>query len=483
MTERSKSTPKVFISYSWTNPEHEARVLEWAQRLRGDGVDVIFDKWDFKEGHDKFAFMEQMVTDPTVSNVVVFSDARYAQKADSRAGGVGTESQIISKEVYEKVKQEKFIPVVCEFDGDKPCLPTFLSSRKYLDFSSPEKINENYEMLLRAIFGQPLHKKPALGKPPAYIFDESKTVFPPRVTLTAFQNAVMNDRNSYKGLASHFLEEFFLKLDDLRIQPDGKNPIDELVVSSISELSPFKDVFVDFAAFVCRMKDEPEMYELITDFFERSLGLLHRPPGNIDPFYEEQFDNFRFLLYELFLYLVGLLVKYKRFDRVSILWERKYLKTDAGGGKELVRFGTFCAHCSSFLRRNERLRLGRLSLEADFVKNRASSKEVSFEQLRQADALCFLRDLLDSNASDRMRWMPHTLVYSGFYGPFELFLRGESHADFKRIASLLGVASKQELIDRFNERGTANRIDQWTFFFHAGVSLRTLYNLEKLDTI
>ncbi len=46
--------PKVFISYSWTSEEHKDWVLRMAERLVGDGVDVVLDRWDFKEGHDKF---------------------------------------------------------------------------------------------------------------------------------------------------------------------------------------------------------------------------------------------------------------------------------------------------------------------------------------------------------------------------------------------------------------------------------------------
>src|ERR1035441_4474886 len=47
----------------------------------------------------------------------------YAEKADGKKAGVGTESQIISREVYEKVEQSKFIPIACEFsDQGEPCL-------------------------------------------------------------------------------------------------------------------------------------------------------------------------------------------------------------------------------------------------------------------------------------------------------------------------------------------------------------------------
>jgi hypothetical protein len=37
--------------------------------------------------------MEKMVTDPEISKVLIVSDKMYAEKADGRAGGVGTETQ------------------------------------------------------------------------------------------------------------------------------------------------------------------------------------------------------------------------------------------------------------------------------------------------------------------------------------------------------------------------------------------------------
>jgi hypothetical protein len=85
--------PKLFISYSWSTPEHEQWVLDLATALRESGVDVILDKWDLKEGHDSVSFMEKMVTDPEISKVLIVSDKMYAEKADGRAGGVGTETQ------------------------------------------------------------------------------------------------------------------------------------------------------------------------------------------------------------------------------------------------------------------------------------------------------------------------------------------------------------------------------------------------------
>lgn len=66
-----EDNPKLFISYSWSSPDHEQWVLDLATELREDGVDVILDKWDLKEGHDAHAFMEKMVTDPGIKKVAL----------------------------------------------------------------------------------------------------------------------------------------------------------------------------------------------------------------------------------------------------------------------------------------------------------------------------------------------------------------------------------------------------------------------------
>ena len=41
-----------------------------------------------------------MVSDTEIQKVLIISDKKYADKANGRDGGVGTETQIISAEVY-----------------------------------------------------------------------------------------------------------------------------------------------------------------------------------------------------------------------------------------------------------------------------------------------------------------------------------------------------------------------------------------------
>src|SRR5690606_35840274 len=129
-------TKKVFISYSWGLSEHQEKVKELGTRLMSDGIDVELDLWSLKDGHDVNFFMESIVNDDSINKVLIISDKNYSDKANSRKGGVGTEAQILTPELYGNAKQEKFIPILFERDEEnKPYLPTFLKTRKYIDLS------------------------------------------------------------------------------------------------------------------------------------------------------------------------------------------------------------------------------------------------------------------------------------------------------------------------------------------------------------
>ena len=74
---------KLFISYSWTNQDHETWVLNLANDLVENGVHVIIDKWDLKEGQDSYSFMEKMVSDTEIQKVLIISEDRKSTRQNS----------------------------------------------------------------------------------------------------------------------------------------------------------------------------------------------------------------------------------------------------------------------------------------------------------------------------------------------------------------------------------------------------------------
>lgn len=146
-TEVVKS--RVFISYSWDNDIHKA----WVERLATDlnkYVYVILDQWDLRAGNDMAHFMEQSVSQS--DKVLCILTPNYKQKCDSRKGGSGYESSLISAEIVRVNPPSKFIPILRSGDFVNSC-PLSLSPRLGLDFSSndPEIYKKMLEKLLREI--------------------------------------------------------------------------------------------------------------------------------------------------------------------------------------------------------------------------------------------------------------------------------------------------------------------------------------------
>ncbi len=223
------SIPKVFISYSWSSPKHEKSIIEIATKLMSDGVEVILDKWDLREGQDLNVFMEQMVTDDTIIRVLIFIDRRYAEKADGREGGVGTESQIISGKLYKKVDETKFIPIVMELDKNgEPYLPTFLKTRKYIDLSKDSKFYAEYDQLLRNIYNKPLYPKPSLGTPPKYISSEELQSISTLHQFQAAKDAITSGSKFSLVPITEFYEKMTHNLKHFALDPESSS--DDLTI-------------------------------------------------------------------------------------------------------------------------------------------------------------------------------------------------------------------------------------------------------------
>jgi hypothetical protein len=374
--------PKIFISYSWTSNDHQQWVLDLATALRDNGVDTILDKWDLKEGNDAIAFMEKMVTDETVDKVIMVLDRRYAEKADDRKGGVGTETQIITPHIYANADQNKFVGIASEVDADgKPYKPAYYASRIHIDLSNEEIYAENFEHLLRWIYGKPAFPKPALGKPPEFLKEE--VVLLP--TRSHAQRAVSLSRSASPA-AHGALIEYFDNLSDnfemLRIEDAGGPEFDEEVIKSISGFLPYRDEFVGVLNAVAKSALPSEEYVVaLKRFFERLIPFMYRPP-DLMSYSDHWFDNYRFIIHELFLYGVAILIKNEKFSEVDdFLSGGFYVASfpETGSREPLQDFTIFRQHLASLRHRNQRLSLRRLSVHADLLKDRAPQKGILFD--------------------------------------------------------------------------------------------------------
>jgi hypothetical protein len=439
----SATQPKVFISYSWSNSQHEQWVLDLAERLSGDGVIVVLDKWDLKEGQDKHVFMEQMVNDTNIKKVLVVCDATYQTKADNRSGGVGTETQLISKEVYESTGQEKFIPIIREYDAsNKPCIPHYMASRIYIDLSSDKKFEENYQKLLRNLYNKPILKRPTLGTPPAYITEEEQFTLKTTHKVVEIKNALLNDRRSANGLISDYLETFIILLEDFRLSGGSNTDFDDRVIETIERMLPLRDDFIDLILIVFKYQDSIDL-EKFHSFFEKLIPFSY-PPENVQSYTDIDYDNYKFFVYELILNFVAILLKLTRYKEVAYFLNSQYFYHRPNSSELLYSgieiFNNYTRSLDEI--RNKRLNLRRVSVTADIIKEHSIRKDINFEEIKQADLVLYYISELHG---DRFAWFPRTSVYNSRGGAVEIFDKLISLQHFEKIKCFFDVQNIAQL--------------------------------------
>ncbi len=447
MSNTVPSPPRTFISYSWSTPEHEARVLDLATDLRESGVDVILDKWDLKEGEEATAFMEQMVVDPNVAKVIIISDRIYSEKSDQREGGAGTEAQIISAKVYQGENQGKFAALVFEKDENgKAYLPSYYTSRIFIDFTDPSRATDSFEQLIRWIYDKPLHKKPAIGKAPNYLNQgESTIVLATSAAHRRAMDALQNSRPHAFSATSDFLEILTNQLPAFRIDSET-DPLSDDIIENYNSFLPYRNEVIELVRTAMRLNTDQRYPDALHSFLERFLEHFHATPEK-GRYREFDFDNYRFFAHELFLYICTAAIQYGRADIFQTIVSRPYYDALRGenGGMAVSDYSVFRHFDRLLEHRNKEMEARRISLHADQLKERAASSGFRFDQIMQTDFILFLRSALQ-NKQQYASWYPTTLNLLGFrHQAFELFARAQSASEFAKLLSVLGLEDRTPL--------------------------------------
>lgn len=477
---------KVFISYSWSSPKHEEWVINLAERLMSDGIEVIIDKWDLKEGHDIFDFMESMVKSPEINKVLVILDKTYSEKADSRSGGVGTETQIISPNVYKNASQEKFLPIVTERDDEgNAFIPTYLDGRKYIDLSSNEHFEENYEKLLRNIYQRPSFQKPKVGTAPKYLFEETPKSFKTSQILRTFDYQIDKHPKRINSIIRDFLEAFYKNLKDFKIEFVGRDymGIGKQICDNIHEYTELRNDFLDFVDKLTKLEIEFD-FDIIINFLEK-LPLLENPDESMSSWSQFEFDNFRIINHEMLIYLVAIGLKNENYKFVeNVLYSTYFFKDSHNNyNSEPKTFDELYRHIDSIDKYyKETYSQNFFSPMADLIIKRIP-ENMGKSDFVQADLLCYYV----ANMNDK-RWFPQTYVYDS-RSKKELFYKMVSKKHFDKVKGLFDVKEIDELKSKLSEikekdsqNDSYNNRVGYSSSFDRVLPLYDIIEIEKLGT-
>lgn len=313
MAQNNKN-PTVFISYSWSSKEYEKKVYELACKLKSDGIVVLLDKWMMRPGTDNINFMEKCVKDNAVDYVLILLDKTYTEKANNRVGGVGIETQIISKEVYEDVEQTKFIPVVFDRDEDGTIfIPIYLKNRFHIDLTKDDP-EAAYIDLVKIIYGKEICIEPELGPIPNWIDDEKK-----ENTTLKFKINLINDEAITLPLLLNCIKES--ELGEILDDKDDKKVAENYVALYNNSLE-YRNMLLDIFS---NSSKNGSFVDNILEFYDE-LKIWNNNNSGIKK------EIWSLYIHETFIYLIACLFSKRLYKDIYTLITKTYF---------INRFGEF----------------------------------------------------------------------------------------------------------------------------------------------
>jgi hypothetical protein len=443
--------PKIFISYAWTNEDYISEILYIAEKLMADGIETVIDQWELTAGQDKFKFMERMVNEPSITHVLLMLNKEYQEKANERKGGVGTEAQIISQDIYEKIEQTKFIPVIMERDEQGiEYAPAFLKNRIYIDFSKEELFQNEYEKLIRIIYKRPQFKKPAIGNPPEYLFDERRN----DNDLSEAENElkIELERNGKLVVIKirQYHEIFNKKLDACRLrnlnEPDSV--FGKKLYEAFLNMQIYRDSFLRVLKYFILFGKQ--------DDYESFYNYYH----NIDDFYmpkrdthtswnSSEYDNFSLFFYELIISHIALLMHYNSIDFIKISLNYTFIndvKYDYSFEPLEKRLSTIYEKFGKFnlIGWYYNYITGKKFHNplAEMLKSRVYT-ELNFSELIEADLLLHYFRL---GASENEQYYPLFAEYVS-QGKYEFYSRLIYKDNFNKFIDIFNITNKKNFLD------------------------------------
>lgn len=459
MKKKKIEKPKVFISYAWSSKEYDEKVISFASRLMGDGIEVLLDKWNIDPGADTVNFMEKCVKDESVNYVLMLLDKKYVDKADGRKGGVGIETQIISNEVYNDVEQNKFIPIIFERDSDgKVYVPVYLKTRFYYDLTK-ENAEEEYVNLVKNIYGEEVYKKPELGTKPLWVESETK--------VSPLKFKIINSNNQ-----KELLDDLLTEIKTYEI--DNNINVNEDIINNFQNVTKLRDCLVDIF-----LKYNSNRYFLddIFDFYEdlKTWNQSNRSLKN------EIWDSF---VHETFIYLIAVLFKSRKYKMINTIITKSYFER-----RECVSCCKyFCSYDYSIIEKakSEIDNKNYFSPVAQLWIENLYEPHISKNDFVFADLLVYNLTIMLLNES--WYWFPVTYVYSGglYYGSClaDFSVKMKSQYELKKYAPLFGTNSEEDIKKMFEKMNefTKNRQDRYRYS-NSFDCAEVILDFTKLDEI
>jgi hypothetical protein len=360
-----------------------------------------------------------------------------------------------------------------------------MANRIYIDLSSADIFENSYERLVRTIFEKPERKRPSLGTPPSYITDDEPIRLRTTHKVNEIRNALIQNKHISYALIHDYYDLFVSSLADYSDASEDNIEIDEKVLASIEKMLPLRNDFIDFIFTIFKYQENVDL-DSLKAFFEKLYSFQISTKFNVQTS-EYSSDYYKFISYELMLYLITILLKLQKYREVAFFINADYFhKSSPVHELKWSKIYIFNPHITSLNDyRNVRLSQMRVSVTADLIKSRATNNDVLFEEIIDTELILYYISTLHNY---HWAWFPRTACYRDMWGSGSIafFQKQVSLYFFEKAKVIYDVNSIEELktkIKHYSQNVDSKNKNGYNDRNYTLLPIERIINIEKIGTI
>lgn len=252
-------------------------------------------------------------------------------------------------------------------------------------------------------------------------------------------------------------------------------------MTSIDEFIPYRDQYFEAITNAMKFGSPMENLSKIHRFFEKIIKYTY-PDYSKGGWSEWDFDNLRFISYELYLGVIAIAIRHEEFAFAANFVSEKFYVGDIQdlSSMSMMDYTVFIHSLPSFEAANRRTEQRRITKVGDVLHERAKHTYFEFRHLGVADLILHIRSRVATEGFHQ--WYAVTPIYMGrSQSAIETFARCRSLRYFERMKPLLGVSSAQEFRERVAEID-ANRQNTIPMGFRGDISIASLTGADRIAT-
>lgn len=236
-------------------------------------------------------------------------------------------------------------------------------------------------------------------------------------SIPDLQQAVRNAEQPSGVIFTEYLDVLLSDLEKTKPDFSQHEEYDDAIVAQIENGIHITYRFIE-ATLLASKYGNSEGIQSLYDFFGKAIRTYDTPDGFSGGFRRTDFDGFKFLVYEMFVSLISLLLRYSHWDMLGkilnedLFVEKKYYDSN------YVSFEHISEYTESLdTIRNKRLGLKRISVMGDMIKERFTNSQLSqllsHKDFLEADYFLFMRTVCHNENIEYLYdvWCPRACVW------------------------------------------------------------------------